>query len=185
MGKLFDVLIKVFKTASKHLICFIILLIVGILTSIAYGIFIGGELSIYYYIFQFVTLTAISLFFVKNGFNKNIVSEIVETMITVGLVIFISFASYGAINDISGELVAEYDAKVTDTYYSKTSNELWFVDSQGKEGRVFYSLEFLEVFIEEGEYPETGDTVHIKEYNGIFDVTYYKLESWENTNKYN
>ena len=170
------------KEASKRLMCFVILLMVGILISIAYGIFIGGELSVYYYIFESVTLTAISLFFIKKSFNKNIVSEFVAAIITVGLVIFISFASYVAINNISGELIAEYDTEATTGY----PDGVCFYDLQGNEQwvkkRFYYEVT---PFIEKGKGPEEGDTVYIKEYNGLFDVTYYKLESWQNTNKNN
>lgn len=164
----------------KH---FVVLLVIAIAIAVAYGFLIGGELSIFYYIFQTVTLGALALFFARYDLKEKFVEKFVEMSVMVGFIIFVSLVSYLSINQFSGELIAEYNTKVTDNY----KGSVYFNDFKGNEQRVENGVEFFDfdMFIETGEYPCEGDTVHIKEYNGIFNVDYYVMESWENTNKYN
>ena len=163
----------------KH---FVLLLIVGISTTLGYGFLIGGELSIYYYIFESITLVALSLLLSRKTLNKKFVEQFTEMMIMVGLIIFVSLASYDVVNQFSGELVAEYDAKVTETF-GRGGHSAHFIDSQGEIGGIEYGGDF-DIIIEPGEYPFEGDTIHVMEYKGLFGVTFYESDGWENTNPY-
>ena len=166
----------------KH---FVILLIVAIVTTLGYGFLIGGELSDYYYIFESITLVALSLLLSRKTLNKKFVEQFTEMMVMVGLIIGISVFSYTVVNDFSGELVAEYDAKVTESYGPGKGDfySAHFIDSQGEVGGIDYYAG-LEFSIDPDKYPYEGDTIHVKEYKGLFGLTYYESDSWENTNPY-
>ncbi len=164
----------------KH---FVILLIVAIVTTLGYGFLIGGELSDYFYIFESITLVALSLLLSRKTLNKKFVEQFTEIMIVVALIVlFVSTGSYRVVNEFSGELVAEYDAKVTETN-GRGGHTAYFIDSQGNEGSVYYETWF-KIFIGEDEYPREGDTIHVREYKGLFGKAFYESDGWENTNPY-
>ena len=169
----------IMKKLLKH---FALLLIVGVSTTLVYGFLVGGELSIYYYIFESIILIATSLLFARKNITKKFVAQISEMMVMVGLIIGISAFSYTIVNDFSGELVAEYDAKVTETN-GRGGHTAYFIDSQGNEGSVYYETWF-KIFIGEDEYPCEGDTIHVREYKGLFGKAFYESDGWENTNPY-
>ena len=171
-------MIKLFmKKLLKH---FILLLIVGISTTLGYGFLIGGELSIYYYIFESITLIATSLLFARKNINKKFVAQISEITAMIILVIAISLFSYNVVNDFSGELVAEYDTKIS-VHYGGRHHIAYFTDSQGNEGSIYYNRELF--YANNYDlYPYEGDTIHVREYKGLFGLPYYESDSWENTN---
>ncbi len=164
----------------KH---YVILLVVAIVTTLGYGFLIGGELSDYFYIFESITLVALALLLSRKTLNKKFVEQFTEIMIVVALIVlFVSTGSYRVVNEFSGELVAEYDAKVTETN-GRGGHTAYFIDSQGNEGSVYYETWF-KIFIGEDEYPCEGDTIHVREYKGLFGKTFYESDGWENTNPY-
>lgn len=167
----------------KSLKHFVILLVVAIVTTLGYGFLIGGELSDYFYIFESITLVALSLLLSRKTLNKKFVEQFTEFMIMVALIVlFISPGSYDVVNEFSGELVAEYDAKVTETY-GRFDHNAGFIDSQGNEGSIYYETWF-KFFIDPDKYPFEGDTIHVREYKGLFGKTFYESDGWENTNPY-
>ena len=172
-------MIKLFmKKLLKH---FVLLLIVGISTTLGYGFLIGGELSIYYYIFESIILIATSLLFARKNITKKFVAQISEIIAMIILVIAISWFTYDVVNDFSAELVAEYDTKISVFEGGHRRHIAYFTDSQGNEGSITYHRNNF-LIINRGEYPFEGDTIHVREYKGLFGVTFYESDGWENTN---
>lgn len=149
----------------------IIILLLAIVFGFIYGITVGGELSfIFLAVIFFITLL-IAVFLFKGKIPRRITDYFTAATYAI-IVVIIAFMSYYAVNESSGTVIAEYETTVISGYsHHYFENTIYFLDPQGiKRHADYYDWQIIQY-----DAISDGDTVKIREINGVFDCVYYVL----------
>ncbi|MBE6531869.1 MAG: hypothetical protein E7679_07300 [Ruminococcaceae bacterium] len=155
----------------KKLYLYIILILFEITIGLSYAFILWDLLSIeIYLIFAFFVPFLLFVIFSKNDEGK-ITAKTLKILILSLLLALSSFMPLITINAITAEFVAEHEVVVENIggrgggWASFTSHDglLEYVDLH----------DYRIILTDEDEYVTIGDTIRVKEYKGIFDISYY------------
>ena len=159
------------KKFMKHPITkYLAVMLCALVLILVYGFTFGGQLSVWHGTVLFVVYFCVFSVCYRRQTFVRLLTRLGKAVAVSAIATVLSVVLYGTFNCMSGELVMEYDAVVTFADYWRGSTV--YFDNPDGENRYIH-LDDYSPFKTEGDYLyNVGDTVHVREYRGIFDVPY-------------
>lgn len=163
----------------KKIVHSIILFIVSIVSACIYGFIVGGDVSVWFIFLQFAIAFSLLVVFTRDETKSDLRVTLVKIFSVSVVMVVISSIIYGSINRFYGRTVDTYETVITEVLYSNYSGcVFWFDDPLGNEKSVTVegTLKDLRLIMPEDEDRiEVGETVKIREMQGIFKINYCEL----------
>lgn len=134
-----------------------------------YGFAVGGETG-FWFVFPLFTILFIIMSIFNYKDNPGMLKKTIRAILTPVIVVAVSMVMYSAINQTKADLAAEYDAVVTD----RVKSTVYFYTPDGNEKQVALNTAII---VPEDEIIHIGDTIHIREYTGLFGVNFFATDS--------
>lgn len=160
------------KLRLKKISLFTVIFLIAVLSVFIYGVTVGGEFAFPAWPIMFLVICAVLILIIKitsNGAPKRAVDYLSVILFSVLTVVFCVFF-YNTVNQIHSTTVREYDAVVTRDRLIRgilCSTQVYFKDPEGNEKSADLGDYFKIIYTD-----TEGDTVHVEERNGFFNVLF-------------
>ncbi len=157
---------------------YIIPIIFAVIITIIYGFTVGGDFKFLFGFILFSAVVCLFLFLIRNDAFLKPPNKLLKAFLTSTVALILSIYMYGCVNELYGTLTNEFQAQATDVH----RDTIYFNSPDGAECYA-YKLEDFKIIYNDDEVIDIGDTVYVKEFNGLFDMPFYKITKFEKANK--
>lgn len=139
-------------------------------TIIAYGVIIGGEINIFFYlIIIIVSMLSSLLIFGKKILKKD---KVMEIILILSLACLLSNGIYLFINNcFDDNVIRSYTSEIIEEPGNELfENDYYFKDPEGNTkyyAKYFIAIDFSNYTV--------GDIIYVEEYEGVFRLSHYRI----------
>lgn len=159
-----------FKPRLKKIPLYTTVILISLLSVFIYGVTVGGEILFLFWPIMFLIVSAVLITISKIALKGTLgrVLDYFAIILCSALAVTICIIFYNTVNQISSTPIREYDSVVTYRY----RDIVYFEDPEGNEKRADLHEDDFKIVYTVDDFISVGDTVHIEEKNGFFDMIF-------------
>ena len=155
----------------KNTLVYVILFLSEIILGLTYGFLFRNVFPIEPYLAIAFLVPFIVLVFSSRKDNGKIRVRLLTILVVALLFAMECFLIFISVNNIKGEFIGEYEVIVEDRS-GKGSGSAGFLSPHGTYEQVDLH-DYRIIWTDEDDYVDVGDRIRVREYKGIFDMSFY------------
>ena len=155
----------------KKIYLYVILILFEVAVGLTYGFILQNIISIEdcLIIAFLVPFILMLIFSMKN--QEKIWGKLLRILVLALFLALLSFITFRLVNNKNGKLIGEYEV-VVEAVYGRGGGTADFISPYGTTESVELH-DYRLIYFDEDDFVDVGDTIKVREYKGIFGVSYY------------